>query len=386
MKLIDDRRLGSTQLSYPVALGLVAGAAVLMLGEMGVTTFLTAGGLVGAGLFIGMRLRAGQAALQQSIAAYLAGQSQFGQQIAPIWSGHIEASREQTESAVSKLAESFGGIVDRLDAAIHTANRETDGIEGKDNGLVAVFARSEQELSKVLASQQTAMSSMEDMLKQVQGLDRFIAELQDMAFDVARIAQQTNLLALNAAIEAARAGDLGRGFAVVAKEFRMLSNQSGETGKRIAEKVNIISAAITDTCAVVRDSVAQEDGSMEAAHTTIDTVLADFRGVIDAFSNSSNLLKEESIGIQTEVNMALMQLQFQDRVSQIVSQVNKSINGLPEVLQQQWQEYLQTQTLLPVDSQRFLAELQKSYVMADQYVIHQGGQVKTNSTNEISFF
>ncbi len=386
MKLIDDRRLGSTQLSYPVALGLVAGAAVLMLGEMGVTTFLTAGGLVGAGLFIGMRLRAGQAALQQSIAAYLAGQSQFGQQIAPIWSGHIEASREQTESAVSKLAESFGGIVDRLDAAIHTANRETDGIEGKDNGLVAVFARSEQELSKVLASQQTAMISMEDMLKQVQGLDRFIAELQDMAFDVARIAQQTNLLALNAAIEAARAGDLGRGFAVVAKEFRMLSNQSGETGKRIAEKVNIISAAITDTCAVVRDSVAQEDGSMEAAHTTIDTVLADFRGVIDAFSNSSNLLKEESIGIQTEVNMALMQLQFQDRVSQIVSQVNKSINGLPEVLQQQWQEYLQTQTLLPVDSQRFLAELQKSYVMADQYVIHQGGQVKTNSTNEISFF
>lgn len=58
-----------------------------------------------------------------------------------------------------------------------------------------------------------------------------IADLQDMAADIAGIASQTNLLALNAAIEAARSGEMGRGFAVVAKEVRMRSNRSAEAGR-----------------------------------------------------------------------------------------------------------------------------------------------------------
>jgi methyl-accepting chemotaxis protein len=137
---------------------------------------------------------------------------------------------------------------------------------------------------------------------------------------------------------------------------------------------------------VVRDSVAQEDGSLDSAHNTISTVLADFKGIIDAFARSSSLLKEESIGIQSEVNQALMHLQFQDRVSQIVSQVNKSISGLPVLLQQQSQQHLQTGSLQPLNAAEFLAELQKSYVMADQHVIHQGGQVAQKTITDISFY
>lgn len=373
-------------LLYPMVLGFAAAVAVLVLGDQDWLCILVACALAGAGIFCGMRLQAERAELNASIEAFLDAQVQFGERIAPIWSGHIESSRAQTETAVSALAVSFGSIVDRLDEAVRTANHETDTLEGEGNGLVAVFARSELQLKRVLASQQVAMNSLDAMLKKVQGLDRFVAELQEMAFDVARIAQQTNLLALNAAIEAARAGELGRGFAVVAKEFRMLSNQSGDTGRRIAEKVNTISAAITDTCSVVRESVAQEDGSMGAAHTTIDAVLADFRGIIDAFSRSSSLLKQESLGIQSEVNEALTSLQFQDRVSQIVSQIIHNIQRLPEVFVQHRQQYLQTRILHPLNSQEFLDELRKSYVMPDQHVVHQGGQVKHNTTTEISFF
>jgi methyl-accepting chemotaxis protein len=220
----------------------------------------------------------------------------------------------------------------------------------------------------------------------VQGLDRFIVELQDMASDVARIAQQTNLLALNAAIEAARAGELGRGFAVVAKEFRMLSNQSGDTGRKIAEKVKVISAAIVDTCTVVRESVVAEDNSLESVHTTIDRVLADFKGVTEAFQRSSNLLQGESMSIQSEVNQALVQLQFQDRVSQIMTQVNKSLDRLPEVMQEHLQSYALTRELKSLDAQAMLEELKKTYVMADQHVIHQGGKVAQSTTTDISFF
>lgn len=373
-------------LLYPAALGLFGGVFVLISGGLGWLSVLLAVVLAGAGIAVGLRLVATQTAVQQSIEVYLAGQAQFGEQVVPVWQGHIESSREQMETAVNALSDRFGGIVDKLDSALQTASAETNRIESSGNGLSAVFERSEQTLDRLIATQDAAMRSMENMLEKVQGLDQFIGELHGMAADVARIAQQTNLLALNAAIEAARAGELGRGFAVVAKEFRMLSTQSGETGKRIAEKVNIISAAIVDTCTVVRESVAKEDNSTEVAHTTITTVLADFRIIIDAFERSSTLLKNESIGIQSEVNQALVQMQFQDRVSQILTQVNKNLDRLPVVLLEQLQTYVNNGTLHALKPQELLAEMQKTYVMADQHVIHQGGKVAQSNSTDISFF
>ena len=374
-------------LMVPSALGIVSALAVLVVGSLSWVAITTALVILVAGVTSGWMLARAQKDRHGALDAYLAGQVAFGEQVVPVWQNHIEASRSQMEVAINALSERFGGIVDKLDATLRTVSQETDNIEGRGGGVVGVFARSEKDLGALIAMRQTAMSSnMETMLAKVQGLDRFIVELQDMAADVARIAQQTNLLALNAAIEAARAGELGRGFAVVAKEFHMLSNQSGETGRKIAEKVKIISAAIVDTCAVVRASVVAEDRSQESVHSTIDRVLGDFKGVTDAFQRSSNLLQHESMNIQAEVNQALMQLQFQDRVSQILTQVIKNLNQLPIVLQAQLDNYAQTRTLEPMDARHVLAELKKTYVMADQHVIHEGGTVVSNTATEISFF
>jgi methyl-accepting chemotaxis protein len=382
------RRIDQTQvpLLYSAALGLLAALAILVAGGLSLLSVGLALLLLAAGGVVGWLLRARQQSWQRSVDRYLASQVEFGEQVVPVWKNHIESSREQMESAINALSDRFGGIVDKLDVTLRTATRETDSIEGGGNDVVAIFAKSEQDLGALIEVQQSAMKNMDGMLSKVQGLDRFVAELQDMAFDVARIAQQTNLLALNAAIEAARAGDLGRGFAVVAKEFRMLSNQSGETGRKIAEKVKIISAAIVDTCTVVRESVVAEDNSLESVHTTVDRVMADFRGVTEAFRRSSNLLQDESSSIQLEINQALVQLQFQDRVSQIMTQVNKNIDRLPEVMQEHLDSYAQTRVLTPMDSQELLAELKKTYVMADQHVIHEGGKLEHKNTTDISFF
>ena len=374
------------ELMWGLGFGMLAALAVLMAGGL---TWLAGGlavSLLAAGGLLGYKLMALRQGMHAAIDDYLAGQAQFGEDLVPVWKNHIESSRSQMESAVNALSDRFGGIVDKLDVALRTATQETDTIGGGGNGVVALFAKSEEDLRALIAVQQTSMTSMENMLNKVQGLDRFIVELQDMAADVARIAQQTNLLALNAAIEAARAGELGRGFAVVAKEFRMLSNQSGETGRHIAEKVKVISSAITDTCTVVRESVVAEDQSLEAVHTTIDRVMADFKGVTEAFQRSSDLLQCESMSIQVEVNQALVQMQFQDRVSQILTQVNINLDLLPQVLQAQTQTYAESGVLQPLDAEALLTELKKTYVMADQHVIHEGGKVKQSNTTDISFF
>jgi len=368
------------------ALGLAGASAVLLAGGWTWMGGALAASLIVAGLVLGRASAKAKAAVRAEINTYLADRQEFGAQIVPVWAGHIETSREQMETAVSALSVRFCTIVDRLDEAVQTSSAATESIEDHHHGLVAVFEQSKDRLSAVVESQKTAMSSMTAMLAKVQGLDRFIAELQDMAAEVAKIAAQSNLLALNAAIEAARAGELGKGFSVVAKEFRMLSNQSGETGRHIAEKVGVISTAIIETCRAAEESVRQEDVSLNESDATIHAVLDEFRGVTDVLLRSSSLLKDESIAIKGDISDALVQLQFQDRVNQILTHVKTNIEHLPQTLADNRDTCLQQGGLKAPDPTAFLTELKNSYVMSDQHAVHQGGKAEKQQETEITFF
>ena len=59
---------------------------------------------------------------------------------------------------------------------------------------------------------------------------------------------------------------------------------------------------------------------------------------------------------------------------------------MPAVLSESQQAYVMTGVLQVADAQRVLEDLQKTYVMADQRVIHQGGKVAQQAASDISFF
>jgi methyl-accepting chemotaxis protein len=383
MKTIQNHR---TPFAAACFLGLAGGIAVLLVAGFTWLALCLALLLVVAGVATGLwfvNTLSKQTALTQ---AYVAAQASFAAEVVPIWKGHLDSSREQMETAVNALSDQFGSIVDKIDQTIQSTSSETDSLENSDGGMGAIYTRNEGKLNELVAVQADATARMDTMVAKVQGLDRFIVELQAMATDVDRIAQQTNLLALNAAIEAARAGDMGRGFAVVAKEFRMLSNQSGETGRHIAEKVKVISAAILETCQLVKGSVTQEEDSLAASQAVIARVIEDFKTVNDTFQRSSDTLKLASMGIQGEINQALVEFQFQDRVSQIMTQVIKNMEMMPTVLKDGQQAFADTGVLTASDPQLLLGEMKKSYVMADQHVIHSGGKVDQAKSSDISFF
>lgn len=370
---------------YPAGLGFAGGIAVLMAGGWNWIGALAATAFSVAGLVAGRHIAAGHTEVRKSIQAYIDGRRRFGEMMIPVWTGHLETSSTEMATAVSALAKRFSGIVDKLNQAVEASSAATASIEDRGNGLVAVFARSEKELSSVVASLKSAMNSKAAILGKVQGLNQFIAELQEMAADVASIAAQTNLLALNATIEAAHAGERGRGFAVVASEVRKLSALSGAAGERIAQKVGVISAAIVSAQQTAEESTRQEGRSMFASEAVIRSVLSDFKSVTDALVQAASILKGESVGIKSEISEALVQLQFQDRVSQIMSHVKLNIGRFPAYLEQNRRQFEQVGALQPLDPAGLLAELETTYAMSRERAVHSGKVLKAHDS-EITFF
>lgn len=321
-----------------------------------------------------------------AIAGYHETWRRFWHQVVPVWTGQVDSSRGQMETAVRELTGRFSGIVENLDRSIEASDAAGASVDDGRDGLVAVFARSEADLGTVVASLRSSMASKAAMLERIQGLGRFTLELEKMAGDVGRIASQTRLLSLNATIEATRAGEFGRGFGVVADEVRKLSRLSAETGRGIAEKVGVVAAAIVSVCATAEEAVRREGTAAMASETTIGAVLDAFRDVIDALTRSAGVLKHSNVGIKSEISGALVQLQFQDRVGQVMAHVSNHIHGFLDEIDRHRERCQERGEWTAIDPDDFLAELRATYTMREERALHAPHSLPAPIENDVTFF
>ena len=293
-------------------------------------------------------------------------------QVAPVWKRHIQTAREQTEHAGIDLSQRFGQIAVRLGQAI------TRSRDASQDGGIGVLAQCGSDLDGVMRALQQVMDAKQGMLGQMGELVSYTQALGDMADAVTRIAYQTNLLAVNAAIEAARAGVHGRGFAVVAAEVRQLSTQSGQTGKEITKKVEAVTHAIHAALKVARDTATEDEATVSRAGGAISTVLDRFQGLAADMEASTAALRDESAGVQAEIDDVLVALQFQDRMSQILTHVESDLGRLGEQAQQGM--------VASVDVGAWLTQLESTYTTPEQYDNHAGKANTSAASTGITFF
>jgi methyl-accepting chemotaxis protein len=270
--------------------------------------------------------------------------------VLPVWKQHVESVKSQTEQAITDLVTNFSSISEQFELAGFTGANSGHTV---DEASLTLLTLCERQLQPVIASMHGLMDSKGALASSVHDLAQATLELQNMASGVSQIAAQTNMLAINAAIEAARAGDTGRGFAVIAKEIRSLSDISAKTGKQITDRMAQVTKIMKTTVDAAARAAVNDKSAIELSGTVVEDVL----GHVRELSVKAEKMRGQGNIIRGDIEGLLVSLQFQDRVSQIITVIDNDIERM--------QHAVEDGEAIP-EADEWLHELQRGYTMDDQ--------------------
>jgi methyl-accepting chemotaxis protein len=286
-----------------------------------------------------------------------------------IWSRQIENARQQTEDAIVTLSGLFDGIAHGLDQSIAASQREYDSQSGeaRQDGEQAQAL-----LSQVLADLRDAQGGRDILNQEVASIVAFTDDLSTMAEEVRVIAFQTNMLSLNAAIEAAHAGASGAGFAVVAQGVRQLSMASRDAGQKINARVVAINDALRRMASHNATVSGGDREILARAEDNIRAVLQRQRERVEKFIAAAGDTRRRNQDTKEKIEDALVQLQFQDRVSQILSQISSAMQAADSL----------SSDIADIS----LDQVASGYTTDEQRQIHAGKDAQTVAPQAVTFF
>jgi methyl-accepting chemotaxis protein len=300
---------------------------------------------------------------------------------ANIWTTHLRTVQTQMREATEQLLAGFGEILQQLDTVIEPPGSAGDSSHQR---RAAVLEQCDGQLRGLLENFNGFVKSREQMMDSVRTLAGASNGLRDMADDVDKLARQTNLLSINAAIEAARAGPSGRGFAVVASEVRRLSTESGNTGRRISEQVDQFGGRMKEALAEAARTTEKDAQVIRTSEQTISAVVANVDTAVTQLNERAAEQSAYGELVKAQVEQLMVAFQFQDRVHQIMDQVNESIVGAVAAFQQALRDGRAP------DAEAWEALLSKGYTTEEQRAVAAAGGPAAagapQGTSETTFF
>lgn len=251
--------------------------------------------------------------------------------ISPILSQHVMVSREHTEQEIISLTMRFASMVNELQQIVDSTDNALGGRQHYH--LDSVLNTSRDLLQPVLESFRRIHQVEHEAMGELQKLSGLISGLNSIVTDGSNLARQINLLALSAANEASLAGEQGQGFSVVVKEARKLADDSLQIDRQLGNKVNDIVAVVNAALTISEGSIQVDDSTLLQVEANINQVLSHLSLALTHYRSDVEALRNNADQIRGEINNVLVALQFQDRVSQILSQVENNLLNLQKTIE-----------------------------------------------------
>ena len=355
---------GKVHLRLPLLFGLAAALVLLAAAGPTLPVSLAAMGLVVAAIPAGRvlthRHEMGVAAARHEAAAQVNRLTQLYAACVPVWVRQLETVRSEADTEVGRLARVFGEITRKLDKAIGPSRlaRSSGGTAQRE--ILESLARNGRELETLVAALRLLQTSKQRIVEQI-GVEA--ARLRDNASDIRQIALHTRMVSLNATIEAARAGQAGKPFAVIINDMRTLATRTAEASELFSRHTERLHAMV--------GAAFQEQGqtdsqvvSIAGAEELVNKVVASSEATMRQLTREIEAMEDERKDIREDISQVLVSLQFQDRVSQILSHVTSNLEEM--------RTHLRDADGDAMDDRQWLTHMASDYSTHEEFDNHSG--------------
>ncbi|MBC6719939.1 methyl-accepting chemotaxis protein [Treponema sp. Marseille-Q4130] len=149
-------------------------------------------------------------------------------------------SFEIIDQAVVQLQNGFDTIVaafEEIQASGTASSSNTGRVNTMMSDILNNNKKLQSEINERVSEIEEASVNAKNAASNFELLKEKTADVAGMLAGIQDVSVKTGILAINASIEAARAGKVGSGFRIIANEVRALATQTGESTKKIEEKL-----------------------------------------------------------------------------------------------------------------------------------------------------
>ncbi|NDY91461.1 methyl-accepting chemotaxis protein [Ideonella livida] len=299
----------------------------------------------------------------------------LARQVLPVWERQVQGASQFVERSGIELVERFAKISAQLDIALAASASAPDLAPG---ALDQLIDNHRSEVDRLLQASQRALQSRDEAATALTQVQHSVDSLTALAAELVAISRATQMLAMNASVEATRSTEGGHRFAVVAREVRQLATQSREAASRISRQIALIKEQTDLARATARTSTDTPADVAEHIEAEARTLVRALLGSLAETARSSRTLRQAGKDAQRHVEDVMMNLQFQDRLSQMLGVVTSDMGRM-----QAWLRGSRDEAALnPSD---WLARLEASYPMEDMQAMHHGTGTVDKDTG-VEFF
>lgn len=378
--------------SLPACMGLAAGVfACYAVGANPITLMCTIiltliGAAIGWSLFAQHRrqihnltasFQKNQQEQNTAIHAYINELEKLFLKVNPILLRQVQSSRFHTEREVTALTEQFAAMVKQLEQIISSSgdvksNNVTDTLNTAIEETKNIF----DSIDHIIVEQ---VSNNED-----KSLNTQISKLELLIHNIKKSEQELNQLANDITLTY----QTNSQSSIATEEISHLAHTlsaSIEKSSQTSQNINAILISATEILTNIKNANAT---NMLDAKNSLNNALMQLKSILSIYKNNADRLRDSSEHIHHEICAVLVAFQFQDRVSQMLAQVENNLACLDETLQLTRNQGDQRHADM-INIEHTLQQMKLDYSMPEQYANHIADQaVRDNPSqdDDLTFF